>query len=56
MRDFELTPSCDKCGDKSLKKTFVQFTRGEWIECKCSACGYVWSMKCKDAKPEVEET
>jgi DNA-directed RNA polymerase subunit M/transcription elongation factor TFIIS len=51
-KPWELRPECVKCGGDRVSLQVIQ-TMGESADTlfvTCDRCGYVWTMKTKDAK------
>ncbi len=54
MKPFTILLFCPKCDSSEVDKKYRNLMGHEWLECTCGACGFVFSMKTKDAG-EVKE-
>jgi DNA-directed RNA polymerase subunit M/transcription elongation factor TFIIS len=52
-KPWELRPECIKCGGDRVRLQVIQMLGGDAANeliVTCDRCGYIWSMKTKDAK------
>ena len=52
MIEFDENVTCPKCGTNMPNMEYCH--NGNYLECKCYRCGYLYFMKTKDHKEEKD--